>query len=502
MRKSALSLTSVFQRIYDLVFPAPATSDAEFARSNNLLLLHRLKLVSLALVLFFICYLFADFVLFKDVQNDAFIFTLVGIHMGTFLASILYLFIYRTVKSNPAFWTSGRTAWLLNFYVLLHLTSGMLASLNSQRLTGNVDAYIMIMLAAAVLVPIKPKHYIGLIALCHAVFLTRFLYVSSDDFTLVAKLINTSATAIISCLIVITFYSHRRREFLSNRRLRENESNIRKLFEVNPYPLILTRVKDGKTLMINAKAISFYHLSSDQPEDFNASFIFRYKDDKNSIMEQLLQRGSIQNYVTELMVSPDVYRWVMLNYELIDYANEQCVLTGVADINELKKMEDELNKYASTDMLSGVMNRRRGIERLQQELEEARQGNAEFIVCFIDVNGLKEVNDQYGHAAGDYLIRTVAKVIENEMDTEDIFFRYGGDEFVILFTRKQMPEVQAVWLQVKRAFEELNAAGTKPFTISVSFGLFIYNTSMNLAIDQIIGMADQEMYKDKSSYKQ
>jgi PleD family two-component response regulator len=107
-----------------------------------------------------------------------------------------------------------------------------------------------------------------------------------------------------------------------------------------------------------------------------------------------------KNYILEACEHGDS-KWVMINYELLEYQSESCILAGITDITDLKAVEHELSLHASMDILTGNLNRRSGMKKLQLELLRAKNNDTSFLLCFIDINSLKLVNDQYGHREGD-----------------------------------------------------------------------------------------------------
>jgi diguanylate cyclase (GGDEF)-like protein len=202
----------------------------------------------------------------------------------------------------------------------------------------------------------------------------------------------------------------------------------------------------------------------------------------------------------EQQIAPDIRKWVMLSLELIDYLDEACILIGVTDITDLKKNEEELFRHASIDMLTGVLNRRSGLELLSQQMS-GRSGSKEFIICYIDINDLKITNDLFGHSTGDDLIKTCCDTINHYISNNDVLFRLGGDEFIIVFFQKQMKDVQQLVENIKRGFEEINGTNLKPYSISASYGFYHYKPGTVITLEKILELADQEMYKEKFVYK-
>ncbi|WP_148498302.1 sensor domain-containing diguanylate cyclase [Paenibacillus sp. HGH0039] len=485
----------------ELIFPSKQTGDSLlFTQSHHGHLFHRIKLVSILLIAVYPYYFYADFFLYLDVPDEAYRYGSIGIHLLSTLISVLFLILYRLLRNQTA---ASRTIWpplLVTAYTALYLFIGMLSSINSQSLTGNVDAYIIILLSAAIILPIHPKNFLVILLINHPVFLVLLSMANKDKFDLLTKQINTTGTAVIACFIVLTLYNLRKKDFINTRKLRENEIHFRKLFAVNPYPLVLSRIRDNTVVQLNAEAAHFFQIPLDSGTPADASITYPSSADKDEILHELLQKDSIKNRICQLSVSPHSQKWVMINYELIIYDNETCVLAGITDITELKKAEAELARYASLDALTGVLNRGHGMALLQQELVQCREQGGELVVCFVDINNLKEVNDRYGHAEGDSLINKACEVLQRNLEPEDYLFRYGGDEFVLVFhTRPDAADL--IWSRIREDLLILSREPDSPFPVSVSHGFFAVGPGTDMSAAEVIEAADKEMYIEKHSYK-
>ncbi|WP_258042399.1 diguanylate cyclase [Paenibacillus sp. UNC499MF] len=485
----------------ELIFPSKQTGDSLlFAQSHHGHLLHRIKLVSILLIAVYPYYFYADFVLYRDVPDEAYRYGSIGIHLLSMLISVLFLVVYRLLRNQAA---ASRTFWpplLVTTYTALYLFIGMLSSINSQSLTGNVDAYIIILLSAAIILPIHPKNFLVILLINHPVFLVLLSMANKDKYSLLTKEINTTATAGIAFFVALTLYNLRKKDFTNTRKLQENEVRFRKLFSVNPYPLVLSRIRDNTIVQLNAEAAEFFQIPLDSGTPADASIMYPGALEKDEIIHELVQKDSIKNLICQLSVSPHSHKWVMINYELIVYDNETCVLAGITDITELKKAEAELARYASLDALTGVLNRGHGMTLLQQELVQCREQGRELAVCFVDINNLKEVNDRYGHAEGDSLINKACEVLQRNLEPQDYLFRYGGDEFVLVFHTP--PEAaDLIWSRIREDLLTLSREPDSPFPVSVSHGFFHIGPDTDMSAAEVIEAADKEMYIEKHSYK-
>lgn len=473
----------------------------EFTKVNNRVLIRRLNSVSITLLIVCFYYLYVDVVLLKDVKQLLYRYILIGLHSATFVISFFYLLIYKKIKDNNLFLDSKNTTLLINFYVFTFVSLGAFTSINSQLLTGNIDAYIIIVIAAAMIFPIKPIHLFFIFLINQTIFLIGLFLLIEDQLSFVTKQINSTTTVIISFFVSIAFYNFRKKDYVNQVHIREKENNFRKLFEVNPFPLILTKLSDGDVIKINNRALEFYNIQSDNKTNLNSKDFYKHKEERQTIVTELLQNGSVKNYIMEQKLTDGSLKWVMLNFELIEYEEENCILVGLTDITDLKKMEAELSKHASIDSLTGVLNRRSGIERLETTYDLANVTKRNFYLSFIDVNKLKHINDQFGHHEGDKLIKTVCTVIRDTIQQDDVLFRYGGDEFVIIFSDKDQSEVEHIWETILQKFIDVEMERQLLYSISVSYGIYRYEPENDITVEQILELADKEMYKQKNKLK-
>ena len=122
-------------------------------------------------------------------------------------------------------------------------------------------------------------------------------------------------------------------------------------------------------------------------------------------------------------------------------------------------------------------------------------------ICYIDINDLKNVNDNFGHEAGDSLIRYIVEDIKTAMRESDILSRIGGDEFLLIFPDCRLNEVKSIWKRVQESLEERNSRPDSKFNISASYGFAETDSENALTSDEIIQIADKRMYNHKRQTK-
>lgn len=175
--------------------------------------------------------------------------------------------------------------------------------------------------------------------------------------------------------------------------------------------------------------------------------------------------------------------------------SQRLVTTHVSDVTRYKLAEHKLAMTAKTDPLTGLFNRRAGLEILEEQYERCRKEGMPFTVGFADIDGLKAVNDTYGHGAGDAMIRSVADMLRKHVGREGKACRLGGDEFVLILPG--INQVQALLMA-----EQIKAAVSKCFVgnsrgISISFGFKQAEYTRDETTASLVSVADSDMYRDK-----
>lgn len=157
------------------------------------------------------------------------------------------------------------------------------------------------------------------------------------------------------------------------------------------------------------------------------------------------------------------------------------------------KIDYEEKYYASFDSLTQVYNRRFGLDLLEKLIKN----NQVTSICFIDIDGLKEVNDAFGHHFGDDMLKTTMNIMKQFITMPDFVFRLGGDEFVIV-SNKNAVELERIWSLILDAFKKANSEQLNPYTLSASHG--IVESSKNIDVNKFLSLADDQMYKEKKLY--
>jgi len=142
--------------------------------------------------------------------------------------------------------------------------------------------------------------------------------------------------------------------------------------------------------------------------------------------------------------------------------------------------------WAGVDGLTGALRRDRGLADVEREIERARRSDGRLVLAFVDVDGLKAINDVHGHAAGDQLLRDVALALRTGLRSYDLVVRYGGDEFLCALPGTDVERARRRFDEVARNLTERSPGA------SVSTGLAALENPDTL--DELTGRADAALY--------
>jgi len=164
---------------------------------------------------------------------------------------------------------------------------------------------------------------------------------------------------------------------------------------------------------------------------------------------------------------------------------------------ELRKAQIALEQLASADELTGLHNRRGFVALAAQSIKLARRSQKPFALVFVDLDGLKKINDTLGHGDGDLAITDAAYVLSDSFRHCDVLGRLGGDEFAVLMSDADQESARIVKKRLADKIDKLNAKGHRPYTLSLSIGMLICNSDEEGPLEALLGRVDALMYEEK-----
>lgn len=160
----------------------------------------------------------------------------------------------------------------------------------------------------------------------------------------------------------------------------------------------------------------------------------------------------------------------------------------------------ELKRIAVRDFLTNLLTRGGFSEAASLEIKRAERSGAPLSLLIIDVDHFKRVNDTYGHAAGDHVLRVVAEVINSASRPYDVSARIGGEEFAILLPDCGLQAAEQLAERLRASIKDTKIFGYgDPISITASLGVSAVNVAMESVIDPAMARADRALYRSKSS---
>lgn len=189
------------------------------------------------------------------------------------------------------------------------------------------------------------------------------------------------------------------------------------------------------------------------------------------------------------------------NYERVLVQLEQLIHEKDQLASQLRRANEELATVAATDSLTSLPNRRAFEQALRRDLARAERSKEPLAVVMIDVDFFKKVNDTYGHATGDVVLRSVAEILRSTLRTGDIAARLGGEEFVALLPNANAEGGKIVAERLRTKLAATAMTGPQgPFNVTASFGVaFVQGAACRGADASLLEKADAALYEAKRS---
>jgi len=179
---------------------------------------------------------------------------------------------------------------------------------------------------------------------------------------------------------------------------------------------------------------------------------------------------------------------------LRDEHQRPVAIVGVSrEVTERRHLEEELRNLAVTDPLTGVYNRRHFLEELQREMSRSNRSACPFSLIMLDVDHFKEVNDRFGHEAGDRVLKELTEMIRKRIRTSDLLARWGGEEFMILMVNTNLPPAATLAEDLLQQLKVRTFAGIG--RVTASFGVAAYRTGEG--VDELLTRVDNLLYQAK-----
>ena len=279
--------------------------------------------------------------------------------------------------------------------------------------------------------------------------------------------------------------------------LAESERRYRHLVE-NSQGLICTHDMEGRLLTVNQAALTLTGYTTEQ-------VIGRSLRDVLSplsrqvfplYLERMEHAGTDDGMMHVQAMGGRELAWKYRNVRIDEPGKPSYVLGHAQDVTELREAEKHLRQLAMTDDLTGLLNRRGFLVNGSRLLRDAVEQGKGAAVFYVDIDGLKAINDDHGHDAGSTLIVAAAEAMKNSFRAADVLARIGGDEFVALVIVPP-DNIATISKRLKWHVDKFNTGSALPYSLSMSIGVSRLDPGTSTTLEGLVNEADMAMYRQK-----
>lgn len=285
-------------------------------------------------------------------------------------------------------------------------------------------------------------------------------------------------------------------EFIHN-----NRDILDMITDLVPIPLF---VKDRAGFYIDCNEAFTEFLSIGREEIIGKSAYDLWKKEEADVFVEkdaaLFRQGGLQIYETQITSSRGVLHIVQFHKQIFTDASGVVAgfLGAIFDITEKKKLEESLAQLATIDELTSLPNRRDGMAKLEVLHKDSWRKNRPYCIAMIDIDHFKRLNDQYGHVNGDFVLKEFAELTRQTLRGSDVYFRYGGEEFVLALPETDLNEGFMVVERLRKVWgdNQLILPSGQSIHSTVSIGLTQYSAEGS-SFEELLKESDKALYDAK-----
>lgn len=277
--------------------------------------------------------------------------------------------------------------------------------------------------------------------------------------------------------------------------LRESEHHFRRLFESMQDVYYRTNAQ-GVVQHVGPGVRRVLGYEPHEIEGHTAESYYPHSSDRDAFKAAIMAHGEVSDFPGQ-MVRKDgtVIDISISSHALFDHNGNFAGVEGLyRDVTQRKNLERELQRLATTDMLTGMANRRSFLEVAEAAFQRAREGHAPLTLLMLDLDHFKSINDRFGHLEGDRVLAEFAQATKHQLRASDTVGRLGGEEFGLLLpstTPTEGADIATRILEAIRALELTDSNG-QPYRITTSMGLGTLSPG-DRSLHDLLDRADQAL---------
>lgn len=269
---------------------------------------------------------------------------------------------------------------------------------------------------------------------------------------------------------------------------------------------ILVVDREGKFAKFNARFSEMLRLPDDILSSGDDSQALKF------VLDQLSDPQGFLSKVTDLYAHPEEESIDVLEFKdgrvfercsKPQWMSDRIVgrVWSFRDVTERTRLTEQLRALSLTDELTGLYNRRGFFTLVEHLLKVADRSKKGIFLLYADLDGLKKINDTFGHKEGDSALSEIANLLRENYRKSDVIARIGGDEFVVIPVGFAGDDVEVIYARLKKSLDIHNTKMNRSYKLSLSAGIAYYNPENPCSVDELLVQADNVMYKQKRQKK-
>ncbi len=250
------------------------------------------------------------------------------------------------------------------------------------------------------------------------------------------------------------------------------QHRYRTLTENAPSPIVIIDLESGVIQFANLLAASTFHINREYAVGRPIDDYYVKREDQARLLDTIRRYGHARGFEVQLRTGENRVFWASLAASIITFNDRSSLIVSMVDISDRKEMEERLLTQVVTDELTGLWNRRHFFSVGESTTARARRYGEEFSVLMIDADDFKGINDEFGHAAGDEVLRRIARALGESFRESDVVARLGGEEFGIILPHTPLVGALALAERFRALVAAMKAShGGDTIAVTVSIGV-------------------------------
>ena len=263
------------------------------------------------------------------------------------------------------------------------------------------------------------------------------------------------------------------------------------------FPVVISVPHSGIIQFINQRATELFGFTLQETGRYQETDFWHDSAERDMFLAQVHSQRQVHSFEACLCGVDGHTFWSLISGLEICYDNQACVLFSFSDISTQIARESTLRQLASTDPLTGVYNRRAFLEQARKVRSLAVRQDWQVIVLMLDIDHFKRINDKFGHAQGDSVIRSVANTCSSVLREHDVVGRFGGEEFVVLLSSISLGRACAIAERLRQQVAQIWLVDV-PHQMQVTVSIGITEIQSNETLEISLQRADKALYRAKT----